>query len=171
MSRSLNKVEIIGHLGQDPELRYTGNGKAVCNFSVATNQYDRDDPEWHNCTAWGDLAEIVNEHLSKGERVFVEGSLRTRQWEDPDGRTRYSTEIHADEIIFLGSDVEAGTGDNASGQPSGSAGGDGKPSGNRQKEPVGAGGGREALRWAAFRQPPSLRQLRDAAPRERGHRM
>ena len=118
MSRSRNTAEILGHLGQDPELRYTGSGKAVCNFSVATNQYDRDDPEWHNCTAWGSLAEVCNEHLAKGERVFVEGSLRTRQWEDSDGRTRYSTEIHADEVIFLGSQKQpAGGGETREFEP------------------------------------------------------
>ena len=114
MSRSRNTAEILGHLGQDPELRYTGSGKAVCNFSVATNQYDRDEPEWHNVTCWGDLAEIVDEYTEKGERLFVEGSLRTRQWEDSDGRTRYSTEIHADEVIFLGSDQPG----SSNGQPS-----------------------------------------------------
>ena len=129
MSRSRNTAEILGHLGQDPELRYTGSGKAVCNFSIATNQHGRDEPEWHNCTAWGELAEIVNEHLAKGERVFVEGSLRTRQWEDSDGRTRYSTELHADEIIFLGSDQ------------SGSS--NGQPKGEPQKQPAGGGGDHE----------------------------
>ena len=129
MSRSRNTAEILGHLGQDPELRYTGDGTAVANFSVATNQYDRDEPEWHNCTAWGSLAEVVGEHLAKGERVFVEGSLRTRQWEDSDGRTRYSTEIHADEVIFLGSD-----------QPGSS---NGQPKGGPQKQPTGGGETRE----------------------------
>ena len=118
MSRSRNTAEILGHLGQDPELRYTGSGKAVCNFPVATNQYDRDDPEWHNCTAWGSLAEVCNEHLAKGERVFVEGSLRTRQWEDSDGRTRHTTEIHADEVIFLGSQKQpAGGGETREFEP------------------------------------------------------
>ena len=121
---------ILDHLSYD-ELRYTGDGTAVANFSVATNQYDRDEPEWHNCTAWGQLAEICAQHLAKGERVFVEGSLRTRQWEDSDGRTRYSTEIHADEVIFLGSDEQA------------SAGRNGQPSGGRQKEPAGADGEEE----------------------------
>lgn len=116
--RSRNNAEILGHLGQDPELRYTGSGKAVCNFSVATNQYDRDDPEWHNCTAWGSLAEVCNEHLAKGDRVFVEGSLRTRQWEDSDGRTRHTTEIHADEVIFLGSQKQpAGGGETREFEP------------------------------------------------------
>jgi single-strand DNA-binding protein len=135
MSRSLNKSQIIGHLGQDPELRYTGDGTAVANFSVATNQYDRDEPEWHNCTAWGSLAEVVGEHLAKGERVFVGGSLRTRQWEDSDGRTRYSTEIHADEIIFLGSDQP--------GSSNGSASGDNAGGQSRQKQPAAGGETRE----------------------------
>ena len=129
MSRSRNTAEILGHLGQDPELRYTSDRTAVANFSVATNQYDRDEPEWHNCTAWGSLAEIVNEHLAKGERVFVEGSLRTRQWEDSDGRTRQTTEIHADEVIFLGSD-----------QPGSS---NGQPSSKPQKQPAAGGETRE----------------------------
>jgi single-strand DNA-binding protein len=129
--RSRNNAEILGHLGQDPELRYTGSGKAVCNFSVATNQYDRDNPEWHNCTAWGSLAEVCNEHLAKGERVFVEGSLRTRQWEDSDGRTRHTTEIHADEVIFLGSDQP--------GSSNGSASGDNSSEQGRQKEAAGGG--------------------------------
>ena len=133
--RSRNNAEILGHLGQDPELRYTSDGTAVANFSVATNQYDRDDPEWHNCTAWGDLAEIVNEHLAKGERVFLEGSLRTRQWEDSDGRTRYSTEIHADEVIFLGTDQP--------GSSNASASGDNSTGQGRQKEPAGGGETRE----------------------------
>lgn len=105
--RGLNKAQIIGHLGQDPELRYTQSGTAVANLSVATDAPMKDEPEWHNVTAWGDLAEIVNEHLSKGERLYVEGPLQTRQWEDRDGNTRSSTEIHADEVIFLGSDGQA----------------------------------------------------------------
>ena len=129
MSRSRNTAEILGHLGQDPELSFTGDETPVANFSVATNQYDRDEPEWHNCTAWGQLAEICAQHLVKGERVFVEGSLRTRKWEDSDGRTRYSTEIHADEVIFLGSD-----------QPGSS---NGQPSGKSQKQPAAGGETRE----------------------------
>ena len=111
MSRGLNNVQVIGRLGQDPDLRSTGDGTAVANLSVATNE-PSDHTEWHNITCWGDLAEIVGEHLAKGERLFVEGRLRTSQWEDADGKTRYSTEIHADEVIFLGSgeapEAEAG---------------------------------------------------------------
>lgn len=119
--RSLNKAQIIGHLGSDPELRYTSGNTAVANFSVATNAPMKDDPEWHNITAWDDLAEIVHEHLSKGERVYVEGPIRTSEWEDSDGKTRYTTEIHANEVIFLGSDPSAET-------PSG---------GQPQREPAG----------------------------------
>ena len=128
MSRGLNRAQIIGHLGQDPELRYTGSGTAVCNFSVATNQYDRDEPEWHRVTAWEQLAEICNEHLSKGEKVFVEGSLRTREWEDNDGHARQTTEIHAAEVLFLGSE-----------QPSSSRQASGSANGQPQKEPASGG--------------------------------
>lgn len=105
--RGLNKLQIIGHLGQDPELRYTGSGTAVANLSVATDAPMKDDPEWHAVTCWGDLAGIVNEHLSKGERIYAEGPVQTRQWEDSDGNTRSSTELHADEVLFLGSDEGA----------------------------------------------------------------
>jgi single-strand DNA-binding protein len=113
--RGLNKAQIIGNLGQDPELRYTGSGTAVCNLSVATNNPRRDETEWHRVTAWGDLAEIVNEHLAKGRRVYVEGEMRTREWEDRDGNQRETTEIHADEVIFLGGDGQRST-DSSTGQ-------------------------------------------------------
>lgn len=109
MARGLNKAQIIGNLGQDPELRYTGDGTAVANLSVATNDPRRDDPEWHNVTVWGDLAEIVNEHLQKGRRVYCEGPMRTRTWEDRDGNERRTTELHADEVIFLGSEGNPNT--------------------------------------------------------------
>ncbi|MCS3831236.1 single-strand DNA-binding protein [Salinibacter ruber] len=106
--RGLNKLQIIGHLGSDPELRYTGSGTAVANLSVATDAPMKDDPEWHSVTCWGDLAEIVDEHLSKGERIYAEGPVETRQWEDPDGNTRHTTELHADEVLFLGAAVKEG---------------------------------------------------------------
>jgi len=117
--RGLNKAQIIGHTGSDPDLRYTSNGTAVANLSVATNAPMQDDPEWHNVTCWGDLAEIVNEHVGKGERLYVEGQMRTEQWEDPDGRTRRTFKIHADEVIFLGDGARS--------------------TGDRQKEPAGDG--------------------------------
>ena len=104
----INKVIIIGNLGGDPEIRYTTNGNAVCNFSVATTEKWRgqdgqmqEQTEWHRVTAWGKLAEICNQYLSKGSRVYIEGKLKTRQYEK-DGITRYTTEIHAAEMKMLG---------------------------------------------------------------------
>lgn len=105
---ALNKAMIIGNLGQDPELRYTGSGTAVCNMRVATNdswtnpEGEREErTEWHTVVAWGKLGEICNEHLRKGSQAYFEGPLQTRQWEDKEGNTRYSTEIKAKEVQFL----------------------------------------------------------------------
>jgi len=116
---SLNKAQIIGNLGEDPELNYTGDGTAVCNLSIATNEsYTRDDgtevdrTEWHDVVAWGRLAEVVAEYLSKGSSLYVEGKLQTRSWEDNDGNTRYSTEIKAQEVTFLGGSASNGGGSN-----------------------------------------------------------
>lgn len=110
MARGVNKVILIGNLGQDPELRYTGSGTAVCNMRLATtNTYtNRDgeevqDTEWHNVVAWGRLGEVCNEYLSKGSQVYFEGSLQTRSWEDRDGNTRYTTEVKARDMTFLDS--------------------------------------------------------------------
>ena len=106
MARGVNKVILIGNLGQDPELRYTGSGTAVCNMRIATTESykDRDgnqveNTEWHTVVAWARLAEICGEYLSKGRQVYIEGQLQTRQWEDKDGNTRYSTEIKAREML------------------------------------------------------------------------
>lgn len=105
----VNKVILIGNLGSDPELRYTPNGVAVANFSVATSERwnDKDGKsqertEWHRIVAWRKLAEIAGEYLKKGRQVFVEGKLQTRSWEDQDGVKRYMTEIIADNIQMLG---------------------------------------------------------------------
>ncbi|WP_420454495.1 single-stranded DNA-binding protein [Rubrivirga sp.] len=110
MARGINKVILVGNLGADPELRYTGSGTAVCNFSVATTESykDRDgnqveNTEWHRVVAWARLAEICGEYLSKGRQVYIEGQLQTRQWEDKDGNTKYTTEIKAREMQMLGS--------------------------------------------------------------------
>ena len=110
MARGVNKVILIGNLGQDPELRYTGSGTAVCNLRLATNESykDRDGnlvdkTEWHNVVAWGRLGEVCNEYLEKGSQVYFEGSLQTRSWEDRDGNTRYTTEVKAREMMFLDS--------------------------------------------------------------------
>ena len=110
MARGINKVILIGNLGQDPELRYTGSGTAVCNMRLATNESYKDSDgnlvektEWHNVVAWSRLAEICNEYLRKGSQVYFEGSLQTRQWEDRDGNTRYTTEVKAREMMMLDS--------------------------------------------------------------------
>ncbi len=109
MSRGLNKVMIIGKLGRDPEMRYTPNGKPVTSFSVATNRSwvnsngERcEDTEWFNVVAWGNLAEICKQYLTKGQQVYVEGRLQTRGWEDQDGKKHYRTELVASEMIILG---------------------------------------------------------------------
>jgi single-strand DNA-binding protein len=116
-SRGVNKVILVGNLGADPELRYTGSGTAVCNFNVATNESykDRDGnmvekTEWHRVVAWDRLAEICAEYLKKGRQVYIEGSLQTRQWEDQEGQTRYTTEIKAREMQMLGGPGEGGGG-------------------------------------------------------------
>ena len=108
-ARGVNKVILIGNLGADPELRYTGSGTAVANFNLATNESykDRDGnlvekTEWHRVVAWDRLAEICGEYLKKGRSVYIEGSLQTRQWEDKDGNTKYTTEIKAREMQMLG---------------------------------------------------------------------
>jgi single-strand DNA-binding protein len=108
MARSINKVILVGNLGQDPEVRYTPSGIAVCNMRLATNEAYRDAEgnlvertEWHNLVAWGRLAEICSQYLRKGSKVYVEGSLQTRSWEDRDGNTRYTTEIKIREMVML----------------------------------------------------------------------
>ena len=105
----VNKVTIIGNLGKDPETRYTQNGSAVTTFSVATKERWKDkntgemkeQTEWHRVVAWGKLAEICGEYLSKGRQVYIDGKLQTRQWEK-DGVTRYTTEIVAKYMKMLG---------------------------------------------------------------------
>ena len=109
MSRGLNKVMIIGHLGREPELRYTPSGRPVTSFSVATtrswNSPDgerREETEWFNVVAWGNLAEICKQYLTKGQQVYVEGRLQTRRWDDQEGKKHYTTEVVANEMIMLG---------------------------------------------------------------------
>jgi len=123
MARGINKVILIGNLGQDPELRYTGSGTAVCNMRLATSESYKDangewveKTEWHTVVAWSRLAEICNEYLKKGSQVYFEGSLQTRSWEDRDGNTRYTTEVKAREMLILGS-RDGGAGDFNQGSP------------------------------------------------------
>jgi single-strand DNA-binding protein len=107
--RGVNKVILIGNLGRDPEIRYTTSGQAVANFSLATkdtrtNKDGKKDEftEWHRIVAWGRLAEICGEYLSKGKMVYIEGTLRTRSWEDKEGRKRQTTEVVAQNMQMLG---------------------------------------------------------------------
>ena len=110
MARDLNKVQMTGRLGADPEMRYTPQGHAVTTFRAASNRSWRtaegeahEDTEWFRVVAWNKLAEICNQWLSKGSRVYVEGRMQTRQWQDQEGQTRYQTEVIAIDIILLDS--------------------------------------------------------------------
>lgn len=131
----MNDVTLIGNLGGDPELRYTNGGAAVCNFKLATNERftDKDgnkqeQTEWHRIVVWGKQAEVCEKYLSKGKQVAIKGQIKTREWEDKDGNRRYTTEITARHVEFLG---ERGGG-GRSGGSGGSKANDGRaPSNNR----------------------------------------
>lgn len=108
-ARSLNRVTLLGRVGKDPEVRYTGSGKAVATFTMATSQRWRDQEgsdqertEWHRIVAWGRLGEICGEYLGKGKQVYVEGRIQSREWEDQDGNKRTTVEIIASDLILLG---------------------------------------------------------------------
>jgi single-strand DNA-binding protein len=109
MSRGLNKVMIIGHLGRDPEMRYTPSGRPVTTFTVAVsrswNTADgerRTETEWFNIVAWGNLAEICKQYLYKGQQIYIDGRLQTRRWEDKEGQKHTSVEVVANEMMMLG---------------------------------------------------------------------
>lgn len=131
MARGINKVIVVGNLGQDPETRYMPSGAAVTNMTVATNETWKDKQtgeqkertEWHRVAMFGRLAEIAAEYLRKGSQVYIEGKLRTRKWQDKNGQDRYTTEIIADEMQMLGG------GRSSSGAPASSGGGSSAPSG------------------------------------------
>lgn len=106
---SVNKAILVGNLGRDPEVRFTGSGKAVANFSIATSEVFTDGQgqrqektEWHNIVVWGKQAETCGQYLQKGRQVYIEGSIRTRQYDDKEGNKRYITEIVAQRVQFLG---------------------------------------------------------------------
>jgi single-strand DNA-binding protein len=120
MSRGLNKVMIIGHLGRDPEMRYTPSGRPVTTFTVATsrtwNTSDgerHNETEWFNIVTWGNLAEICKQYLVKGQQVYIEGRLQTRRWDDNDGVKHTSIEIVANEMLMLGERRDASTNNQA----------------------------------------------------------
>ena len=107
---SVNKAIIIGNLGKDPEVKHLDNGAVVCNFSIATSETYKDKntgekkttTEWHNIVLWRGLAEVAEKYLKKGAKVYIEGKLKTRKWQDKDGNDRYSTEILGDQMTMLG---------------------------------------------------------------------
>ena len=116
MARGVNKVILVGNLGRDPEVRYSPNGQAVANVTIATSESWKDKTsgekqertEWHRIVFFGRLAEIAGEYLKKGAQIYVEGRLQTRKWQDKDGHDRYTTEIVANEMQMLGSRGGAG---------------------------------------------------------------
>lgn len=116
-SRSLNKVQLIGNLTRDPELKYIQQGNAVCTFGLATNRSwtpseggeRREETEYHRLVAWGKLAELCAQLLTKGRKVYVEGRLQTRQWETADGQQRSTTEIVIEDMILLDSKKQGAT--------------------------------------------------------------
>lgn len=143
MARGVNKVILIGNLGNDPEIRYTAGGAAVANISLATAESWKDKEtgeqqertEWHRVVFFGKLAEIVGEYLRKGSQVYVEGRLQTRKWQDKEGKDRYTTEIVASEMQMLGGrGGGTSTGKNSRGQ--------------EDSAPAPAGGGKPAASTA-----------------------
>ena len=117
MAGSINKVILIGNLGKDPEVRHLESGVAVCNFSIATGETYKDKnsgekvthTEWHNIVLWRGLAEVAEKYLKKGAKIYIEGKLRTRSWQDQEGNTRYTTEILGDNMTMLGKVGETNT--------------------------------------------------------------
>ena len=152
MSRSLNKVQLIGNLGSDPEVRSATGGNRVANFSLATSRSWNDasgtkqeKTEWHRCVVWNSkssqLADIVERYVKKGDKLFVEGRIEYRQWQDKDGQTKYSTEINVRELIMLGS--PRGGGGGGGGGDAGAEGGarSARPAGAKAKAGAAAGTG------------------------------
>lgn len=138
MARGVNKVILVGNLGNDPETKYMPSGSAVTNLSVATNESWKDKQtgeqkertEWHRVAMFGRLAEIAAEYLRKGSQVYIEGKLRTRKWQDQQGNDKYTTEIIADEMQMLGGRSGGGApamGGGSGGPPPGPPSGGGSP--------------------------------------------
>lgn len=129
---SFNKITLVGNLGKDPELRYTPQGTPVCSFSMATNERRKDASgesqditTWFKVTLWGRQAETASQYLTKGQPVYIEGRLRTSEWTDRDGKSRYTLEVHATDMQFLSTgnaqSVGAGAATRATGSSSASS--------------------------------------------------
>jgi len=130
MAASVNKVILVGNLGRDPELRYTQQGTAVANFTLATNEsFQKKDgareerTEWHRIVVWGRTAENCSQYLAKGRTVYIEGRLQTREWENKEGQKQRTTEIVAQTVQFLGGP----RGEGGAGRPGGASGGPAPP--------------------------------------------
>ena len=118
MARTINKVELLGRVGIEPEMRYTPGGTAVTKLRLATDRYRKegeDATDWHDVVVWSKTAEAVNQYVSKGDRTYVAGRLVQNTWEADDGQRRHRTEVHASEVVFL--DSRNGNGDGDDGQP------------------------------------------------------
>ena len=116
---SINKVILIGNLGQNPEVKHSASGQAICNLSIATNEswtdkngQKQEKTEWHRVVVFGKLAEICGQYLQKGRQAYIEGKLQTRSWQDKDNQTRYTTEVVAQSVQFLGGNAGAGRSSN-----------------------------------------------------------
>jgi len=141
---SVNKVILVGNLGRDSELRYTPGGAAVATLNLATtevwndrNNQRQEKTEWHRVVLWGKQAESLQEYLTKGKQIYVEGRLQTRQWDDKDGNKRYTTEIKADRITLLGGGGGGGRGAGGGGaEYSGRGGGGGGQMDEPPVEPI-----------------------------------
>jgi single-strand DNA-binding protein len=148
----INKVILIGNLGQDPDMRSTASGTAVVNLRIATTERRKDregnwndHTEWHSVVSFGRTAENVGKYCRKGKQIYVEGRLQTRKWQDRDGRDRYSTEVVADNIRFLGGGGASAGAGQGQGQSRGNYGG-GSDGGN-QNSGGGSGGGNQNSGW------------------------
>ena len=117
MARTINKVELLGRVGVDPEMQHTPGGTAVTKLRLATDRYRKDaedETDWHNIVVWGATAEAVNQYVAKGERIYLAGRLVQNSWETDDGQRRHRTEVHASEVVFL--DNRNGNGNGGGGQ-------------------------------------------------------
>jgi single-strand DNA-binding protein len=140
---SVNKVILVGNLGRDAELRYTPGGAAVATLNLATtevwndrNNQKQEKTEWHRVVLWGKQAESLQEYLTKGKQIYVEGRLQTRQWDDKDGNKRYTTEIKADRITLLGGGGGGRGGSGGGSEAYGARGGAGGGGGHMDEPPV-----------------------------------
>lgn len=148
MARGVNKVILVGNLGRDPEVRYSPNGSAVANVTLATSESWKDKTsgekqektEWHRIVFFGRLAEIAGEYLKKGAQIYVEGRLQTRKWQDKEGHERYTTEIVANEMQMLGSRGGAGAPSDSFNQDQPSAAENSGPAGTKKASTTAAAG-------------------------------